>query len=102
MLRFLLLLPLLLLVVLFVVSNTAAVELRLWPTGWSLRAPLALCMLGGMAITFLLGALFTWFPALGARRRARRAEARVVALVQEVAALKARLGDGQTLLPPVV
>ncbi len=100
MLRFLLLLPLLLLIVLFVVSNTAPVELRLWPTGWSLEAPLALCMLGAMAIAFLLGALFTWFPALAARRRARRAEARAAGLDQEVAALKARLSDRPTLLPP--
>jgi uncharacterized integral membrane protein len=102
--RFLLLLPLLLLIVLFVVSNTASVELRLWPTGWSLQAPLALCVLGAMAIAFLLGALFTWLPALGARRRARRAEARIAALDREVAALKTRLnaqhGDGPTLLPP--
>ena len=100
MLRFLLLLPFLLLVVLFVVSNTAPVALRLWPTAWSLEAPLALAMLGAMAIAFLLGALFTWLPALGARRRARRAEARVAALVQEIAALKTRLGDRTTLLPP--
>lgn len=100
MLRFFLLLPLLLLIVLFVLSNTAPVALRLWPTGWSLQAPLALAVLGAMAIAFLLGALFTWLPALGARRRARRAEARVAALEQEITTLKARPGDSPTLLPP--
>ncbi len=100
MVRFLLFLPFLLLVVLFVVSNTTPVELRLWPLGWSLSTPLALGVLGAMAIAFFLGALFTWLPALGARRRARRAEARVAALEGDIAALKARLADRPTLLPP--
>jgi uncharacterized integral membrane protein len=100
MLRFLLLLPLLLLIVLFVVSNTAPVEVGLWPTGVSVRAPLALWILGAMAVAFFLGALATWLPALGARRRARRAEARIAALDQEILALKTRLAEGPTLLPP--
>lgn len=91
--RFILLLPVLIVIVLFVVSNTAPVRLGFWPTGWTVEAPLALAMLAGMAVTFLLGALFVWLPALGARRRARRAEARIVALDAEVAALNARLAE---------
>lgn len=91
--RLVLLLPVLVLIVLFVVSNTAPVRLGLWPTGWTLEAPLALAVLAGMAIAFLLGALFVWLPALGARRRARRAEAKIIALDAELAALKSRLAE---------
>lgn len=68
--------PFLLLLVLFALSNTAPVSLGLWPTDLSVRLPLSLAILAGMAIAFLAGALLVWSEALRQRARARRAEAR--------------------------
>jgi putative membrane protein len=96
--RLLLLAPVLLLLVLFALSNTAPVRIGLWPTGWSLEAPLSLAILGAMAIAFLIGGLLVWIAELGQRRRARRAEQSVRLLEAQVQALKARLP--QTALGP--
>lgn len=90
-LRLILLLPLLLLLALFVASNTIVVPIGLWPTGLALQMPLALALLAGMALAFLTGALLLWMGSLGARRRARRAEARIAVLENELLALRDRI-----------
>jgi uncharacterized integral membrane protein len=97
--RLLLLSPFLLLLVLFALSNTASVRLGLWPTGWSLEAPLSLAILGAMAVAFLIGGLLVWITELRYRRRARRAEQAVRLLEAQVQALKARLPQA-ALGPP--
>jgi uncharacterized integral membrane protein len=97
--RLLLLSPFLLLLVLFALSNTASVRLGLWPTGWSLEAPLSLAILGAMAVAFLIGGLLVWITELSQRRRARRAEEAVRLLEAQVQALKARLPQA-ALGPP--
>ena len=79
-LRWLIAAPFLLLLVLFVLSNTEPVTLRLWPTDLSLPVPLAIAVLGGMAIGLLAGALILWFGKLSARHAASRAESRIAAL----------------------
>jgi uncharacterized integral membrane protein len=89
-LRLILLSPLLLLLGLFAVSNTAVVPIGLWPTGWSVEAPVSAAILAGMAGAFLLGALLVWFGRLGERRRLRRAEAQVAALQAELDRVRAR------------
>jgi uncharacterized integral membrane protein len=89
-LRLILLSPLLLILVLFAVSNTQRVAIGLWPTGLSVEMPVSVAILLGMAAAFALGAAITWFAALTHRRRARRAEAKVAALQAELAALRAR------------
>ena len=96
--RLLISLPILLLLVLFALSNTAPVQIGIWPTGLSLHAPLSLVVLGGMAIAFLLGGILVWFAELGQRRRARRAERTIRALEAQVQELKARVP--QPALPP--
>jgi putative membrane protein len=96
--RLLLLAPILLLLVLFALSNTAPVRLGLWPTGWSLEAPLSLAILGAMAVAFLIGGMLVWITELSQRRRARRAEQTVRLLETQVQALKSRLP--QTALGP--
>ena len=88
--------PLLLLMVVFALSNRAPVTLGLWPTDFSLEAPLSLAMLAAMAIAFLVGGVVVWFSALAQRNRARRAEQAVRLLEAEVQSLKARLPP----LPP--
>jgi uncharacterized integral membrane protein len=89
--RLLIALPLLLLLVLFALSNTAPVRLHLWPTDYALELPLSLAVLGGMAIASLAGGLTVWISELAQRRRARRAEQTVRLLEAQVQELKARL-----------
>jgi lipopolysaccharide assembly protein A len=90
--RFLIAFPLLLLVVLFALSNTQNVHIGLWPlpADFAVNAPISIIVLAGMAIAFMLGALELWFTAIGARRRARRAEHQAKLLEAQVQELKAR------------
>jgi uncharacterized integral membrane protein len=83
-LRMILLSPLLVLLALFAVSNTAVVPIGLWPTGWLVDAPVSAAILVGMAGAFVVGGLVVWVGRVGERRRLRRAEARVAALQAEL------------------
>ncbi len=89
--RLLILLPILLVLVLFELSNRQDVALSLWPTDLSLQAPLSIAVLAGIALGMVLGGLVVWFTSLSRWRRARRAEDRV-------RLLEARLSDMQTSL----
>jgi uncharacterized integral membrane protein len=91
--RLLIAFPILLLLALFALSNTAPVRMHLWPTDYALELPLSLAILGGMAIAFLLGGLVVWVSELGQRRRARRAEHAIRLLEAQVQELKARLPE---------
>ncbi len=89
---------LLILLVLFALSNSEAVRLGLWPTGYAIDTPVSVAILVGMAIAFLLGALFIWVGNIGQRRRARRAEHTVRLLEEQVRELRAR--QPGAALPP--
>jgi len=89
--RLVIALPLLLLLVLFALSNTTPVRLGIWPSDYSVQVPLSLAVLAGMAIAFLVGGLLVWIAELGQRRRARHAEQTVRLLEAQVQDLKARL-----------
>ena len=91
--------PLLLLLVLFALSNTTSVRLGLWPTDYSLQSPLSLAILCAMGLAFLVGGLVVWMSALTQRRRARRAEQAVRLLESQVQDLKARLASPLTSPP---
>lgn len=91
MLRLLIIAPLLLLLVLFALSNTAPVRLGLWPTGFSREVPLSIAILGGMAVAFLAGGLLVWISELSQRRRARRAEHTIRLLEAQVQELKSHV-----------
>jgi putative membrane protein len=96
--RLILLSPLLLLVILFTLSNTEPARIALWPTDLMVEAPLSLLMLLAMGFAFLVGALSTWVVGIGARLRARRAEQAKLALRAEVDQLRARLARAEA--PP--
>jgi putative membrane protein len=81
----------LVLLILFALSNREPTTLRLWPTDIVVQLPLALAILGSMAVAFLFGALVLWLGVLNARRRARRAEHAVRLMEAQVAELKAQL-----------
>jgi putative membrane protein len=97
--RYVIALPVLLLLVLFALSNTQPVRLGLWPTWYALEVPLSAAMLIGMAVAFLIGAMLVWFSELAQRRRARRAEQTARALEEQVQELRARLSRTAALPP---
>jgi uncharacterized integral membrane protein len=86
MLRFLLLLPFLVLLVAFALSNPQPVPLGLWPTDFTVEVPVSLAILAASGLFFFLGALFVWFGTVAARNRHRRAERRAAALEAELKA----------------
>jgi len=106
MIRAIIFAPLLLLLVLFALSNPQPVHLGLWPTDFEIDLPLSIAILLSMAVAFLLGALLLWLSALNAKLRARRAEHAIRMLEAQVAELKERLASppalsGTALPPPV-
>jgi len=87
--RLLIAVPLLILLVLFMLSNRETVRLGLWPSDYTLKWPLSLTVLGAMAVAFLAGALIVWLTELPRRRRARRSEEQLRLLEAQVEELKA-------------
>ena len=98
MLRLIIATPLLLLLVLFALSNTAPVQLGIWPTDYTIEVPVSIAVLVGAGIAFLLGGLLVWVNELGQRRRARRAEDNVRVLEARLDELKTR--HARPLAPP--
>jgi len=91
MLRLILALPVVLLLISFALSNRAPVELGLWPTDLMIEMPVSVAILGGMAVSFLLGATLTWVGSLGHRRRASRAESQLKHTKAQMDDLRARM-----------
>jgi lipopolysaccharide assembly protein A len=90
----------LLILVVFALSNRETANFGFWPTDFSLNAPLGLAVLICGAVAFLAGALVAWFSTFAQQRRARRAESEVRLLEAQVAELKARLAERGAVLPP--
>jgi lipopolysaccharide assembly protein A len=82
--------PLLLLMVLFALSNTQSVRLGIFPTDFTVEVPLSVAVLAAMGIGFFLGGLRLWFTALHHRREARRARETVRLLEAKHQELKSR------------
>ncbi|WP_419758978.1 LapA family protein [Acidisoma sp.] len=93
MLRLIPALILILILALFALSNRQPVTIGYWPTDYTTQVPLAVAILVGMAIAFVLGAAVVWVDHLGLGRRARRAES-------EVRRLKAQLADAEARKTP--
>ena len=105
MLRFLILMPFLVLLIAFALSNPKPVPLGLWPTDYTVEVPVSLAILAASGLFFFLGALFVWFGTVAARTRHRSAERRARALETELKAHKQPapivLGTGRTLPPRI-
>jgi uncharacterized integral membrane protein len=83
--------PLLLLMVVFALSNTEPVRLGLFPLGrLPFDLPLSVAILAALGLGFFLGGLRLWFTALHHRRAARRAEEAVRLLEAKHRELTAR------------
>ena len=90
MVRLLLIVPLLVLLVTFALSNSHDVRVALWPVPGAVEIPVSIALLVAMAVGVLFGAVMLWVPALGLRRRARRAEQAAELLESQIRQLKAR------------
>ena len=90
-----------LVLVLFALSNRQIASFAFWPTGFALNAPLGIAVLVCVAIGFLAGALLVWFGTVAARLRARRAEGQVRLLEAQVTELKARLSQTALAAAPL-
>lgn len=88
--RWLLFLPLLILLALFALSNMQEVQLRLWPFDLAWAAPLAVAVLVLSGIGFLFGALTVWAAGLPGRRRAREVARAARQMEAELAMIQAR------------
>lgn len=77
-------LPIAVLAVLFAISNTETVELRLWPLEGSLSTFGFLAVYVGLVVGFLLGGFVAWLSGARSRRRARRQAAQLAVLTDEV------------------
>jgi uncharacterized integral membrane protein len=99
--RWLLLLPILVFLILFGISNRHhEIELALWPfdVTWVVSVPIAMMVFG--AVTFLIGALITWSGALRYRHRARRLEEAARVLEAELVELRGRVAREVGPVPP--
>ncbi len=101
--RILLAAPVLIVLVVFALSNRQVVRLGLWPTDILVDAPLSVTVLVAAGLFFIAGALMTWGTGVAMRSRARRAERTVRQLEAEVQALRSRpsaAGSTMALPPP--
>jgi uncharacterized membrane protein YciS (DUF1049 family) len=102
MLRFILLTPVILVLIVFAASNPQLVTLALWPTALSFAAPLSVATLVIAAIFFLAGALTMWVPRLGTKIRAIQAERQVAKLQEKVSRLEAQIAAKKAPAPAPV
>ena len=96
--RVLLAVPLLLILVIFALSNKQVVRLGLWPTDILVDVPVSLAVLSVAGLFFLAGAFMTWGGVLSLRARARRAEETARRLEAQVQSMRAR--PALSLPPP--
>lgn len=99
-LRWILVVPPLLLLALFVGSNRQTVELGLWPTDYVIPMPLALAVLGPAGLGFFVGALLVWFGQFRLKRQLRQAGEKIRLLEDQVQALRAHPPVNPALPPP--
>jgi putative membrane protein len=87
--------PLIILAVLFALSNRDLVDLEIWPLPFSLPAPVYLVALGGLAVGFFAGGIVAWFGAGRTRARARAAERALRARDVELEDLRRKVKEAE-------
>lgn len=83
--------PLMILAVLFAISNMGPVELQLWPLPGTGTVPVYLLAFGVFAVGFFAGGFIAWIGAGRTRGRARSAERKVREEEREIAELKKKI-----------
>ncbi len=87
-LSWILTLPLMVVAVIFAISNREVVTLDLWPLAMTIQAPLFVLVLGSAVVGLLAGAVVAWFSGGPTRRRARAARRHAAELEREIARLR--------------
>ncbi|MDO9708890.1 LapA family protein [Paracraurococcus lichenis] len=98
--RWILILPLLILLVLFGLSNQQAATFQLWPTDLTWTGPLYVGVLVIGAAFFLLGALIAWFASFPHRSRAHRMQEAAQVMEAELAEHRAAAAKRVGPVPP--
>ena len=86
--KWLLLAPFAVLVVVFSISNLHGVTLSFWPFSQTLALPVFLLVLASLLLGFLVGAAVMWLSDGRVRRRARQEHRRVNELERDVTVLQ--------------
>ena len=92
--------PLMILAVLFAISNRGPVELELIPLPGSVTVPVFILALGVLAVGFFSGGFISWINAGKTRSRARIAERKARDEEREIADLKHKLEQAETTKSP--
>lgn len=92
--------PIVILVLLFAVSNRDSITLRLWPFPDQLTILIPILTLIQLFIGFLLGAIVTWIGDRRRRRETRLLNRRVAELEQSLAETERKLADAQARQVP--
>lgn len=85
--------PLMILAIVFAVSNMGAVELSLWPLAERQLVPVFLVVFAAFAVGFFAGGLVAWIGGHRHRVRARAAAHRVSDQTHEIATLRRKLEE---------
>jgi uncharacterized integral membrane protein len=93
--------PVILILVVFAVSNRETVTVTLWPLPFSLETALYLVVLLAALLGFLIGELVAWVNGRFWRREARQKARRIEALERELAATQAQLAPAPAARLPV-
>ena len=93
--RWVLYLPLVVILGLFATSNPQEVEVSLWPLDTVLIAPLGMAMLAFGAFAFLVGAILVWSSDFKYRRRAKHLGDSARILEAELASLRKREAESR-------
>jgi lipopolysaccharide assembly protein A len=93
--------PVILILVVFAVSNRETVTVTLWPLPFSLEAALYLIVLLAALVGFLIGEFVAWVNGRSWRRDARTKARRIEALERELAATQAQLAPAPPVRLPV-
>lgn len=102
-LRWLILLPLLIVLVVFAVNNREPIPVSLWPLDITVVWPAFVFVFVPAAIAFLLGGAAMWASDHSVRKLARQRRRRIEELEREAASLRARLdqtGERGVVAPP--
>lgn len=90
-LRWLITLPLAIVLVVFAVNNRSWVEVDLWPLGLVVAWPLFVYVFLGAGVGLLMGGLFAWISGGTARKLARERRARLRELEHTIETMQARI-----------
>jgi uncharacterized integral membrane protein len=86
------------LLVIFAISNRQSVDVTFWPLPVTIESPLFLIVLGSAVLAFLLGQFVAWLAAQSWRHEVRVKQRQIEALERELASTQAQLKPSELLV----